>query len=343
MVEGGGARRGASVEERRFGAAGRPPSSPFIETLSLPTPFPVGPVNVHVVLRDPVTLIDAGPLTDLAWEALGAGLARHGLAPKDVKRVLLTHGHHDHYGLAAKVADASGAQLYGGALDRNNFRQERHPKLLLDDMARAGFGIATRFAVVAAIAAVDHFAKPLEAWDELAGGETLPGDGWSVRVRSTPGHTPGSLTFEVPEAGVLFTGDTVLKDITPNAVIDEDPEEPGKPFRSVSTYFRTLEEIGREHAGETLLTGHGAPIPDWRAHKGGLDRRYGLRVDQLVRHLTKGPASVRELVTAIFPRVKTLNVFLAFSEILGFLMYLEDEGRVEKLVEETRDRYRLVA
>lgn len=341
MVRGGGARRGAPVERSRPGAPG--PSSSFIETLSLPTPFPVGPVNVHLVLRDPITLIDSGPLTDVAWERLQAGLVSHGLAVADVERVLLTHGHHDHYGLAAKVADASGAQILGGALDRRNFRQERNPKLLLDEMARAGFGVSTRFAVVASVAGVDHFAKPLEAWDELKGGETLGGDGWSVVVRSTPGHTPGSLTFEIPEAGVLFTGDTVLKEITPNAIIDEDPEQPGKPFRSVSAYFRTLEEIGRSNAGSTLLTGHGAPIPDWHAHKGRLDRRYGLRIDQIVRQLARGPATVRDLVTVIFPSVKTLNVFLAYSEILGFLMYLEDTGRVEKRAEKTRDRYRLVA
>ena len=260
-----------------------------------------------------------------------------------MKRVLLTHGHHDHYGLAEQIADASGAQLYGGALDRRNFRQERNPRLLLDDMARSGFGIGTRFAVVAAIAAVDHFAKPLEAWDELREGRRSPGDGWSVVVRSTPGHTPGSLTFEMPEAGVLFTGDTVLKEITPNAVVDEDPEEPGRPFRSVSRYFETLEEIDRSNAGATLLTGHGAPITDWHAHNGGLDRRYGLRVDADRPAARGGPATVRDLVAAIFPRVRTLNVFLAFSEVLGFLMYLEDEGRVEKMVEETRDRYRLVA
>ncbi len=303
----------------------------------------MGPVNVHVILRDPITLVDAGPLTEEAWEALVAGLAAHGLSPADVERVLLTHGHHDHYGLAARIADASGARLYGGALDRRNFRQERNPRLLLDDMARGGFGVATRFAVVASIAAVDHFAKPLEAWDELSGGETLAGDGWSVAVRSTPGHTPGSLTFEVPEAGVVFTGDTVLKDITPNAIIDEDPEEPGRPFRSVATYFRTLAEIDRANAGETLLTGHGAPIPDWHAHKGGLDRRYELRVEQILRLLARGPASVRDLVAAMFPRVKTLNVFLAYSEVLGFLMFLEETGRVAKVAEETRDLYRLAA
>jgi glyoxylase-like metal-dependent hydrolase (beta-lactamase superfamily II) len=295
-----------------------------------------------VILRDPVTLVDSGPLTQVAWEALSAGLREQGLAVRDVKRVLLTHGHHDHYGLAAKVADASGATVFGGRLDRRNFRQDRNRKLLLNEMSRSGFGLVSRLAVVASVAGVDHFAKPLEAWDELAGGETLAGDGWSVVVRSTPGHTPGSLTFEIPEAGVLFTGDTVLKEITPNAVVDEDPEDPGHPFRSVTRYFETLDALNLSAGNATLLTGHGAPVTDWAAHRKTLDRRYGLRIGQIERELAKGPATVRDLVTAIFPRVRTLNVFLAYSEVLGFLMYLQDLGRVEKLAAATRDRYRLV-
>jgi glyoxylase-like metal-dependent hydrolase (beta-lactamase superfamily II) len=295
-----------------------------------------------VILRDPITLIDSGPSTQIAWDALSAGLREHRLAVRDVKRVLLTHGHHDHYGLAEKVADASGAALFGGRLDRGNFRQNRSSGLLLHEMSRAGFGLLSRLAVVASVARVDHFAKPLEAWDELSGGETLAGDGWSVVVRSTPGHTPGSLTFEIPEAGVLFTGDTVLKEITPNAVVDEDPEQPGRPFRSVTRYFETLDALDRTAGTATLLTGHGAPVTDWATHRRTLDRRYGLRVGQIERELAKGPATVRDLVAAIFPRVKTLNVFLAYSEVLGFLMYLEDAGRVEKLVASNRDRYRLV-
>jgi glyoxylase-like metal-dependent hydrolase (beta-lactamase superfamily II) len=296
-----------------------------------------------VILRDPVTLIDSGPLTREAWDVLREGLKSLGREIADVKRVLLTHGHHDHYGLAEKVADASGAALFGGRLDRRNFRQDRSRKLLLHDMSRSGFGLVSRLAVVASVAGVDHFAKPLEAWDELSGGETLPGDGWSVVVRSTPGHTPGSLTFEIPEAGVLFTGDTVLKEITPNAVVDEDPEEPGRPFRSVTRYFETLDALDLSAGNATLLTGHGAPVMNWAAHRKTLDRRYGLRVGQIERELAKGPATVRDLVGSIFPRVKTLEVFLAYSEVLGFLMYLEDAGRVEKLVAATRDRYRLVA
>lgn len=326
-----------------MGVARATPSSSFIETLSLPTPFPVGPVNVHVVLRDPITLIDAGPLTDLAWDALNAGLAGLGLAISDVKRVLLTHGHHDHYGLAERIAGASGARLYGGRLDRRGFRQDRSRRLLLEGMSRAGFGVGPRLAVIASVAAVDRFATPLETWDELAGGETLAGDGWSVEVRGAPGHTPGSLTFGIPEAGVVFTGDTVLKEVTPNAVVDEDPVEPGRQFRSVSRYFETLDEIGRTSRGATFLTGHGRPVADWASHRRTLDRRHGLRVGQIVRELAKGPATVCDLSAALFPRARTLNVFLAYSEILGFLMYLEDARRVERIAGRARDRYRLIA
>jgi len=300
-------------------------------------------VNVHLVAREPVTLIDSGPLTDEAWAALEAGLARAGLKVADVDRVLLTHGHHDHFGLAQKVADLSGARLFGGRLDREHFRMNRNAKLLLDSLARAGFGPGPRLLMMISVTHVDHFAAPLAAWDELAGGETLPGDGWSVVVRSTPGHTPGSLTFEIPEAGVLFTGDTVLRDITPNAIVDEDPERPGAAFRSVTRYFETLDAICASNADSSLLTGHGRAIPDFPSHHERVKRKYALRIRQIERLLSAGPKTVRELVVAVFPKVKAVNVFLAYSEILGFLMYLEDEGRVERVASARTDRYRLVS
>lgn len=316
-------------------------SPDFVRTITLPTPFPVGPVNVYLVKRDPVTLIDTGPQTDEAWEALTAGLARAGLKVADIRRVLLTHGHQDHFGLALRISDLSGAQLLGGRLDREQFRMRRNPKLLLDSLARADFGLGPRLVVMLAVTHVDHFATPLAEWDELSGGERLPGDGWSVLVRSTPGHTAGSLTFEIPEAGVLFTGDTVLRDVTPNAIVDEDPEHPGEAFRSVTRYFETLEAIGRSNAASSFLTGHGRPIPDFPEHREKVRRKYARRIRDIVRLLGTSPRTVRELVVALFPDVEAANVFLAYSEILGFLMYLEDQGRVERIGGALRDRYRL--
>jgi glyoxylase-like metal-dependent hydrolase (beta-lactamase superfamily II) len=259
---------------------------------------------------------------------------------EDVERVLLTHGHQDHFGLAARIERTGKARLLGGRLDRGHFRGVRNGRLLLDALTRAGFGGAARFAMVAMTVAVDHFAEPLSSWDEVSGGEVLPGDGWSVVVRSVPGHTPGSLTFEVPEAGVLFTGDTVLRDITPNAIVDEDPEKPGQAFRSVSRYFESLDGI--RAAGLQMLTGHGRRIPDFAAHRVKLEGKYAFRIGQIERALAGRSKTVSELCERIFPTVRPMDLYLAYSEILGFLMYLEDLGRVEAQRERVRERWRLM-
>lgn len=309
-------------------------------TIPVPTPFPVGPVNVHFIAREPFTLVDTGPLTGDAWDALRHGLSRHGFRVEDVERVLVTHGHQDHYGLAARIERTGKARLLGGRLDRGHFRGARNGRFLLDALTRAGFSGMARLTMVAMTVAVDHFAEPLSSWDELAGGEVLPGDGWSVVVRSVPGHTPGSLTYEVPEAGVLFTGDTVLRDITPNAIVDEDPEMPGEAFRSVSRYFASLEGIEAAHS--CLLTGHGRRIPDFGAHRAKLEVRYAFRVAQIERVLAGKPKSVADLCERIFPTVRPMDLYLAYSEVLGFLMYLEDLKRVERLPGRFRERWALV-
>jgi len=291
------------------------------------------------VARHPVTLVDTGPLTQDAWDALRHGLSRHGLAVGDVERVLLTHGHQDHFGLAARIERSGKARFLGGRPDRGHFRGVRNRRLLLEALTRAGFGALERFTMVAMTAAVDRFAEPLPAWDELSGGEILPGDGWSVVVRSVPGHTPGSLTFEVPEAGVLFTGDTVLRDITPNAIVDEDPERPGEAFRSVSRYFESLASI--EAGGAVLLTGHGRRIPDFAAHRARLEVKHAFRVGQIERALSGRPKTVAELCRRIFPTVRPMDLYLAYSEVLGFLMYLEDLGRAGKTRAGLHDRWSL--
>lgn len=305
----------------------------------MPTPFPVGPVNVHLVLREPITLIDTGPLTEDAWDVLRGGLARHGLDVGDVERVLLTHGHQDHFGLSGRIERAGNARVLGGRLDRGHFRGRRNGRLLLDALTRSGFDGIERLAMVAMTAAVDRFAEPLSSWDELSGGEVLEGEGWSVVVRSVPGHTPGSLSFEVPESGILFTGDTVLRDITPNAIVDEDPERPGEAFRSVSRYFASLRSIEAGEAG--LLTGHGRRIPDFAAHRARLATRYSFRIGQIERALAGTPKPVAELCRRIFPTVRPMDLYLAYSEVLGFLMYLEDLGRVERAPGRVRDRWSL--
>ena len=73
--------------------------------ISLPTPFYIGPVNVYLIAEDPITLIDSGPKTKDANEALREGLRRARIRLSDIRRIVLTHAHEDHCGLARSLRD----------------------------------------------------------------------------------------------------------------------------------------------------------------------------------------------------------------------------------------------
>src|SRR5215471_199336 len=83
-----------------------------IHRITVPTPFYVGPVNVYLIQEEPLTLIDAGPRDPVSLEALRSGLASLGHKLSDIKRIIISHAHADHYGLARVVIDESGATAY---------------------------------------------------------------------------------------------------------------------------------------------------------------------------------------------------------------------------------------
>src|SRR6266576_5675308 len=76
-----------------------------IVRISLPTPFYIGPVNVYLIPEEPLTLIDTGPKTKEAIEALRSGLRKAGFLVSDIRRIVLTHAHEDHCGLARSLRD----------------------------------------------------------------------------------------------------------------------------------------------------------------------------------------------------------------------------------------------
>jgi glyoxylase-like metal-dependent hydrolase (beta-lactamase superfamily II) len=143
-----------------------------------------------------VTLVDCGIAK--APPRIVAGLAEIGKSPADVTSILLTHGHPDHIGGAAELSRRSGAPILLHEADAPYARAGTLPP---PDLSRLGGRIFRRLSRNARFEAVDSL--PMHDGDllDIAGG---------LRVRHTPGHSPGHVSLLHEPTGVLITGDAIF-------------------------------------------------------------------------------------------------------------------------------------
>ena len=149
--------------------------------------FTVGPVaeNTYIVRRDDsdrALIVDPGDEADKLLGAIDAlGVTLDG--------IVLTHTHFDHVGAVAPVAKATGAEVWVPEVEA----------FVLADINRfvpwSGIG-------------------PFESYDAehtLEGGERLELAGFAIDVLSTPGHSPGHVTFSIPDEAAVFSGDVLFQ------------------------------------------------------------------------------------------------------------------------------------
>lgn len=295
----------------------------------IPTPFPVGPVNVYLVKADPLTLIDTGPNTPVAREAITAALAGVGVTPGDIKRILVTHGHGDHSGLAGWFREM-GSQVYvhpkeAGKLTGRDilsdrevlFRQVGVPGALLESLRPLARHTA-------------RYNGSLEDYQPIKGGEEIPFDGFTLSVLATSGHTGGHLVFYQRETGVMFAGDTILKDISPNPLPEPEPESPGGRTRSLAEFLATLDRLERVPA-QVALPGHGDPLSDHTGRIMEMRDHHRQRVLRLLEEL-QDFASPYELASRLFGDLVGLDVLLGVSEVCAHLDLMLDRGQITEQV-----------
>ena len=168
---------------------------------SIPVPIPNNPLRYVLVYAleldgGGVALVDAGWNTEEAWSALSDGLAQAGGSIADVRAVMVTHIHPDHYGLAGRVREESGAWIglhpadaimlesrYGNSdellADMLRFLTDSGvPEDKLPDLTMASMAVKS----MVTMAAPDVLFEDGLAID-------LPG--WPLRTIWTPGHSPG--------------------------------------------------------------------------------------------------------------------------------------------------------
>src|SRR4051812_35226328 len=234
-------------------------------------PLPVGHNGVETVtayvLADGghVTIVDCG-----VWRADGPGdglpelrqgLRTAGYELADISRIVITHAHIDHYGLAGRLMELTGAELWMHAMTDLDCEKYRHPETAIarrrDMYADHGLAEPELGSLARSLDVwLPYLYSVVEASRRLKGGERIPIGAQQWEVIHTPGHSYGHVCLYSPDNGAVLSGDHLLPGVTPPVTFERGFD--ADPLRS---YLESLHSIAERNPG-IVLPGHGRPFGD---------------------------------------------------------------------------------
>lgn len=299
----------------------------YVYPLRISTPFAVGDVFSYLIIDEKVVLIDCGYFAVESYERIKCHLQKHGADIRDLDEIWLTHGHPDHFGQAALLAEKSNATVYGHFKERTNFAGNNDRELFREFFNTHDIPQPLVDHMVEQLNWLQQYQQPIEPqW--VREGEELSSGRLSVKVKLTPGHAPGHLVFDTGE-GLLFGGDLLLKHISTNALLNFDPDTQVRN-KSLLQYRESLRWMTKQQGW--VLPGHGESIENISEvvshHFTEHDRRYR----GILQLLRQRPLSLMKLSHHLFAdAIKQGAVFLVLSEVLGYLDWGEREGTIRKV------------
>jgi glyoxylase-like metal-dependent hydrolase (beta-lactamase superfamily II) len=280
-----------------------------VHRIVVPTPFYVGP-------RDEASLA-----------ALRAGLRGLGYQLSDIRRIIISHAHADHYGLAQLVQEESGATVMIHEWDAPAVAQNTDYAAYRELLGVAGVPREMIERMEAGYEKFKGFAYPLGDVETLKDEDEILFEKESLTVVHTPGHTPGSICLVRTSNRLVFSSDTVLKNITPNPALSPDPIDEKRRFQSLGEYLVSLARL-RGLAPTVLKGGHGDDVSDFDEHFHRLYRFTHGRQAKLLGIVGKGGTAAWEASLRLFPNAGGYHRFLALSETVAHLDYAVAENRL---------------
>lgn len=296
-------------------------------------PFELRHVNVFLLRDgDAYTLIDTGLQTDESRKALTRELAELRVPVDRISRILITHIHPDHFGLAAELRERAGAQLVIHRLEVA-LMEPRYARAedLVHDVAewlsKNGVPSAEAEFLKSASMAAREFVRVVEPDLLLEGAERLAIDAGELEVIWTPGHSPGHCCFYWPARRLLFSGDHLLPKISPN--IGLHPQSGADPL---DDYVESLNRIERLDL-DMVLPAHGDPFTEHGERIASIKRHHEERKLTLLELSSERPRTGWDLAGELFAGIRDRNVFqqrLALQETLAHCQSLAIDGRMHK-------------
>ena len=293
--------------------------------------FPELVAHAYLLLgAGPPTLVDAGSgygdsnaqLT-AALEAVRSDFGEPvGLA--DIRRILITHGHIDHFGGLPHFVAQTGAEVAIHELDRRILTayEERvvvATAALRRFLQQAGVRAELQSAFLEMYGFSKRHVSSLPVAITLADGMELDG----LRFLHVPGHCPGQVCIVVGD--ILISADHILPTITPHQV-----PESITPSTGLGHYLDSLTKVERAGNFDLALGGHEQPIRDVNRRIGEIRASHERKLDKIMEIVSAAdePLVINEISKRLYRRVQGFHVLLALEEVGAHVEYLYNHGRL---------------
>jgi glyoxylase-like metal-dependent hydrolase (beta-lactamase superfamily II) len=278
---------------------------------------------------DGIILVDTGYADEGGTRQLEFALAQVGLGLPDVRLLVCTHAHSDHYGLAGPIIDAAGCELWihpawehvrgvaedpEGALERRIevARQSGVPAVALERYRDARRGQGT------------GIARTVEPDRELVPGVEVETDAGAWQVHETPGHAPSHVVLHEPESGMLLSGDHLLGRVSLFFDHGHTPDP-------VAEFLQSLDRVEELETG-LCLAGHGRPFRGVRGKIAAFRDEVEEHLGRIRAALDGEPRTAFEVVPDLVGR-ENLNAATGVWGLQMALAYVEHLTLAGELVE----------
>jgi glyoxylase-like metal-dependent hydrolase (beta-lactamase superfamily II) len=310
--------------------------APGVFWLRMPLPFQLNHINLWLLRDgDGWTIIDTG-FPDDAVRASWTQIIEQLDGP--VKRLIVTHFHPDHLGLAAWLMEKTGARLsmttgefltahvvwnevggHGAKFMVEQFRQHGLDLERLAKFEKRGSGYRK------AVPALPDYYQRLKAGDMT----TVDGKKWQILIGY--GHSPEHMALYCAELGVLISGDMLLPRISTNiSVFAATPDDD-----ALGWFLASLDDLAQEMPEQTLvLPSHGLPFFGVQSRVAALRAHHEERLHALEEACEIAPQSAAELLDVLFQRaLDTHQTMFAMGEAIAHLNLLEQAGRLSRITD----------
>lgn len=318
--------------------------APGVLRSQLPIDLPgLGHVNCYILEdENGIALVDPGLPGDASWNALVDRLDRAGYGVKNVHTVICTHSHHDHFGGAGRLREASGAEIVTHEAFGSPWERIEDPEFVdldgepLDEDPEADNArpweqrrLVTPWGSVRKPPPPEVTALVADVkteWFQIPKPSIKVTDGQTIRLARrdwvavhTPGHTADHLCLYDPEHGVMLSGDHVLPTITPHIggmFNDEDP---------LQQFFTSLDRMIEFDGAKIVLPAHGHPFNDLADRSREIQDHHHERLQKLLDEAASGEtATVNDFMRTLF-RERSWGD-MAESETFAHLDHLRRQG-----------------